>query len=133
MLEKIEKLIAELKHNSGVQVVCCADMERDPRLKEMCRSTASAYGKGSKVPPRYQGRITLCPDGMDNMSNYGGCACLMVHELLHKYGFSNKETSIYNSSDTNRAIEDSNKANENGMIKFARKLLNRKCNGYDTW
>ncbi len=133
MLEKIEKIIAELKHNSGVQVVCCADMERDPKLKVMCRSTASAYGRGSKVPNRYLGRIILCPDGMDNMSIYGGCACLMVHELLHKYGFSNKETSINNSSDRNRAIEDSTKANENGMIRFARKLLNRKCNGYDTW
>ena len=113
--------------------MCCTDKEKDSILKKMCEGTASAYGRGTKLPAPYQGRIVLCPEGMNNMDTCGGCGCLLVHELLHRHGFINQGISSQNRPGTNSNIERKNRANENGMVRLARLLLKRNCKGYDTW
>ena len=134
MKDKLLQIKKELeKKDVGVEVFCCKSQIKDPRLKEMCENTASAYGRGATVPVRYQGRIVVCPDGMADVDRYGGCACLMFHEVMHKLGFYNDSVSKQQREEVNKANKSRNTARENGMIRLARIILGRRCNGYDTW
>ena len=118
--DKIRKMISELEKGKR-EVVCCPDTE-------LCgKDDASFYGRPGFLGPRdkrFENKIVICPAGFNDLSKWGGCGCLMVHELLHALGFSLRRGS---------ASKEWNRKRENGMIYLARYLLNKSCKGYDVW
>ena len=59
------------------------------------------------------------------MDDFGGCGCILLHELLHKWGFSTSQASLGASKGSGDV--------ENAMIYIARELFKSDCKGNDVW
>ena len=140
---KIKKLLDDLNDGKGPSVICCPS-PNEPILKQECRNTATGYLR--EGPEALKGRIIMCPEGLLHLKNYGGCGCLILHELLHKLGFKadklphlspDREKDSRKWTEEYRKIYIHNRDIENGMVRLARHLLKMnkefRCNGYDIW
>ena len=132
-----------MNDGKGPSVICCPS-PNEPILKQECRNTATGYLR--EGPEALKGRIIMCPEGLLHLKNYGGCGCLILHELLHKLGFKadklphlspDREKDSRKWTEEYRKIYIHNRDIENGMVRLARHLLKMKkefrCNGYDIW
>ena len=112
----------------GVEVVCC------PQMGDYCKSRRKEFetfgqyftiekgtGRAVKSDAQLNGKIIICPVILANdFKKAGGCGCFMMHELMHKYGMSNK-----------KIANNSVKINiEKAMIEIARLILGKECEGY---
>ena len=140
---KIKKLLDDLNDGKGPSVICCPS-PNEPILKQECKNTAAGYLR--EGPEALKGRIIMCPEGLLHFKNYGGCGCLILHELLHKFGFKadklpylspDREKDPRKWTEEYRKIYIHNRDIENGMVRLARHLLKMnkefRCNGYDIW
>ena len=140
---KIKKLLEDLNDGKGPSVICCPS-PNEPILKQECKNTATGYLR--EGPEALKGRIIMCPEGLLHLKNYGGCGCLILHELLHKLGFKadklphlspDREKDSRKWTEEYRKIYIHNRDIENGMVRLARHLLKMnkefRCNGYDIW
>ena len=127
MRETIKKMVWDLESDKQQDVLCCPSSYEG---RKACEGAASGYVRES--PSReLQHKIIICPNTMTTLNLYGGCGCLMVHELLHKYGFSTQGHSLQNDSKTRGQINDRNLSTENAMVRIARTLTGKMCKGYD--
>lgn len=66
---------------------------------------------------------------MTDLNNSGGCACLLLHELMHKNGIGVIKVDSKDKDAYNAAVK-ANEPNENYMIYMAQALLKALCRGY---
>ena len=136
-LDSLKELLKYLEDGNGPEVTCCTTNDKD--MRDMCRNAASGYVRDSRS--RLYDHIIMCPEGLNNSETYGGCGCLILHELLHKLGFKTTQQDPPTDGDINKASKEyvrtyiRNRDTENGMVRLARHLLKMnkefKCNGYD--
>ena len=116
----IEKIKNDLD-GSSQEINCCPPAD----LGVCDGKTAAAYVRRCNVDPQWKGRIVLCKRGLNGMDDFGGCGCILLHELLHKWGFSTSQASLGASKGSGDV--------ENAMIYIARELFKSDCNGNDVW
>ena len=123
-----------------VIVTCCTETISDYFIREKCKGlkdgegAAATSGWGKNIPPAYRGKIIICPSGLRDMSPYGGCGCVLLHELIHLHGIhlEESEKSEYG-TDGYKKKQKRNREKENGIVRITRILQERyKCNAYDT-
>ena len=117
---RIDKILQELRGSR--KVGCCGK----PCENE---SAAAVFVRGgSNGNPKlanYRGMIFLCCEGINNAASYGGCGCIILHEVLHAIGFKANEDEY----------RQNNFRRDDAMILLARELLKAskkfRCRGYD--
>ena len=115
--------IAKLE-SGGLKATCC----NDPCYEEKNKDSGALYVRPNDETPslvNYRGKIIICPKGLKNNAEaWGGCGCLILHEVLHVIGLKANEEEF------NRQ----NYRRDNAMIKLANELLKtskKHCKGYD--
>ena len=127
---KIHNMINELEKGKR-KVVCC------PKTHLCNEKTATFFGRPANLGTgdrEFANKIVICPPAFHDLSKWGGCGCLMVHELLHALGFDlqlEDESGMF--PGTIEKVEKGNRERENGMVYLARYLLGKACKGYDVW
>jgi len=127
---KIHNMINELEKGKR-KVVCC------PKTHLCDEKTATFFGRPANLGTgdrEFANKIVICPPAFHDLSKWGGCGCLMVHELLHALGFDLQfEDASGMFPGTIEKVEKGNRERENGMVYLARYLLGKACKGYDVW
>ena len=120
---RISEIIAKLE-SGGLKATCC----NDPCYEEKNKDSGALYVRPNDETPslvNYRGKIIICPKGLKNNAEaWGGCGCLILHEVLHVIGLKANEEEF------NRQ----NYRRDNAMIKLANELLKtskKHCKGYD--
>ena len=66
------------------EIICCSDTRKSSPCKNPLNATASAAHE--------KGKIYLCKGALRSPETYGGYACIIVHELIHKFGMTIRQT-----------------------------------------
>ena len=123
----VKQIVKDLE-DSTTQIRCCPPLDSGICSNE---STVSVYV--TQVPQAYMdwvGSIVFCSNDVKDLDRSGGCACLVLHELMHKRGMGNLKVNANNKA-AYESAKKANRPNENYMIYMAQALLGRLCKGYD--